>query len=62
MIQSFTNYIKGSIDELKKVTWPTKEETIWYSIIVIIATIVSVGVLTIVDYGLSALVDFLLTT
>lgn len=60
MIKALNNYIKGSIDELKKVTWPTRDETVWFSIIVIIATIISVGILTIVDYGLSSVVSFLL--
>jgi len=29
------NYIKGSIEEMKKVTWPTKKETRNYTYLVI---------------------------
>lgn len=30
-----TNYIKGSIEEMKKVSWPTKKETQKYTLLVI---------------------------
>lgn len=33
------NYIKGAIDEMKKVTWPTKKETYQYSMLVISVSI-----------------------
>jgi preprotein translocase subunit SecE len=59
MIRALINYIKLSIDELKKVTWPTKSETASYSIIVIVSTIISVGLLTVIDYGLNSIVDYL---
>ncbi len=29
------NYIKASIEEMKKVTWPTKKETYQYTMLVI---------------------------
>ena len=61
MWQSLTKYLKGSLDELKKVTWPTREEVVRYSIIVILSTLVSIGVLVAVDYGLSELVDWLVS-
>jgi preprotein translocase subunit SecE len=35
MANKITNYIKGSIEEMKKVTWPTKKETINYTFLVI---------------------------
>jgi len=60
MIHSLTKYIKGSIDELKKVTWPTREETVRYSIIVIVATLISVGLLTLIDFGLNNIIDILI--
>jgi preprotein translocase subunit SecE len=61
MIRDLINYIKLSIDELKKVTWPTKAETARYSIIVIVSTIISVGLLTVIDYGLNSIVDYLVS-
>ena len=34
-MEKFINYIKTSIAELKKVSWPTKKETYNYTLIVI---------------------------
>jgi preprotein translocase subunit SecE len=34
-MNNFSNYIKSSIAELKKVSWPTKKETYKYTTIVI---------------------------
>ncbi len=35
MVNKFVNYLKGSIEEMKKVTWPTKKETQSYTLLVI---------------------------
>lgn len=35
MLQALKNYLVGSVAEMKKVTWPTKEQTINYSLLVI---------------------------
>ncbi|MDD4996150.1 MAG: preprotein translocase subunit SecE [Patescibacteria group bacterium] len=53
MFQKFTNYIKNSIAELKKVSWPTKEQAINNTILVVG---VSLGVAIFLG-----LIDFLLT-
>lgn len=45
-MNKLTNYIKESIIEMKKVTWPTKKETQNYTILVIgisIATMIFLG-------------------
>ncbi len=34
-MNKLTNYIKGSVEEMKKVTWPTKKETYNYTLLVI---------------------------
>ncbi|MFH1233266.1 MAG: preprotein translocase subunit SecE [Patescibacteria group bacterium] len=34
-MNKITNYIKASIEEMKKVTWPTKKETYSYTTLVI---------------------------
>ena len=39
--------------ELKKVTWPSKDETIRMTIVVIITTIVVGAYVGIIDYGLT---------
>lgn len=35
MANKLINYIKGSAEEMKKVTWPTKKETYNYTLLVI---------------------------
>ena len=35
MVKKFVNYLKASTEELKKVSWPTKQETYKYSVLVI---------------------------
>ncbi len=40
-MNKLTNYIKASIEEMKKVSWPTKKETYNYTLLVIF---ISVGV------------------
>jgi preprotein translocase subunit SecE len=35
-MKTFFNYIKESIGEIKFIKWPTREETIWFTIAVIV--------------------------
>lgn len=52
-IQSLITYLKASIEELKKVAWPTKAETFRYSTLVIgisLALAIAIGMF---DYALS---------
>lgn len=35
MLNKLINYIKASIEEMKKVTWPSKKETYNYTVLVI---------------------------
>jgi preprotein translocase subunit SecE len=39
IIKKAQDYVKGSLEELKKVVWPTKKQTINYSIIVVVMTL-----------------------
>ena len=34
-----TEYLKGSLSEMKKVTWPTKKETKNYTLLVILVSV-----------------------
>ncbi|MFC1598984.1 preprotein translocase subunit SecE [Patescibacteria group bacterium] len=36
LVNKLVQYIKESIAELKKVTWPTRKETINYTLLVIV--------------------------
>lgn len=44
------NYIKASVEEMKKVTWPTKKETYNYTLLVIGISIALAAFLGSIDY------------
>lgn len=46
----FDNYIKESIAELKKVTWPTKKETYRYTFLVLTISLLVAVFLGALDY------------
>lgn len=50
MLNNLTEYIKNSKLELKKVNWPSKNTTVNYTILVIMASIVVAAFLALVDY------------
>ena len=43
------NFLRGAIEELKKVTWPTKEQTINSTITVLIAVVLCAVLIWVVD-------------
>ncbi len=54
---SLVNYFKESRDELKKVSWPSREQTIRYTAIVAVASVV-VGLVTgAFDYLLTLIIE-----
>ncbi len=54
------DYFQGAIGEMKKVTWPTKKQTIQYSIFVIAMSIAMMVFFGVLDFGLNKLVAFLI--
>jgi len=50
LLKSAKNYFIGAYRELKKVTWPTKKQTINYSILVIAMSISVALFFSILDY------------
>ncbi|MBM3230974.1 preprotein translocase subunit SecE [Candidatus Peregrinibacteria bacterium] len=54
-------YINDSISELRHVRWPTRQQAIRLSIIVIGFTLVSSLAFGVIDYALSLIVTFLLS-
>ncbi len=50
MPNKLTNYIKASIEEMKKVTWPTKKETYSYTFLVLGISLAVAAFLGILDY------------
>mgnify|MGYP000016316667 CR=1 FL=1 len=50
MFTAIKNYFVGSFQEMKKVTWPTKSQTINYSVLVIGLTVGMALLLGVLDY------------
>jgi preprotein translocase subunit SecE len=57
---SLNNYIKSSVEEMKKVTWPTKKETYNYTILVILISLGTAAFLGALDYIFSWLLQLAL--
>ncbi|EKD32708.1 MAG: hypothetical protein ACD_76C00161G0007 [uncultured bacterium] len=55
------NYLKEAKEELKKVTWPSRANTVRYSILIFAVSIAVAAYFGILDYGLNAGLDALLT-
>ena len=53
-------FIPETIAELKKVTWPTRQETIYLTSIVIVVTVIMAIGLWAVDLGFTELMDKIL--
>jgi preprotein translocase subunit SecE len=50
-MNKLTTYIKESIEEMKKVTWPTKKETYQYTILIIGISLIMAVFLGLLDQG-----------
>lgn len=61
MINKIAEYLRGSIEELHQVRWPTRQQAVRLSLIVVAFVAVSAVLFGIMDFGLSALVKFLLS-
>ncbi|HEX2049275.1 MAG TPA: preprotein translocase subunit SecE [Actinomycetota bacterium] len=44
------DFVKEVVAELKKVAWPTRQEVVAYSIVVVVATVVIAAVIFAMDY------------
>lgn len=56
------NFLQEVREELNKVVWPTREQTVRYSILVIIVSVVVGALLGGLDYLLTAFTSFLIET
>ncbi len=54
------SYLRGSIEELNHVRWPTRQQAVRLSIITILFMLISAAVLGLVDSALTAAVRFLI--
>jgi len=60
-IQQFREFFEQSKVEIKKVTWPTRKETISTGVAVLILTLVMAVYLGVVDVALSKMVELILS-
>jgi preprotein translocase SecE subunit len=60
IIRKIQEYFIGASQELAKVAWPSKQESISLTIIVLISIIVSMLILAGIDWGLSKIVNLLI--
>lgn len=56
-MQKIINYLQGAMAEIKKVTWPTKKETMQYSGLVIVLSIVVAAFLGGLDYVFNLIIQ-----
>lgn len=57
IFNKISNYIRESIAELKKVTWPTKKQTVNYTLLIIGISLVVAFFIGVVDYILTLSVE-----
>ena len=51
MASKIVNYFKESLEEFGKVTWPTKNQAVILSVIVLVVCGILAGFLAVLDYG-----------
>jgi preprotein translocase subunit SecE len=61
MKEKIIRYVKETIVEMKKVTWPSKQELIGSTIVTVFVTVVVSVFIFAVDQGLSTLISFVLS-
>ncbi|NCC70054.1 preprotein translocase subunit SecE [bacterium] len=54
------NYFKSSVEELKKVTWLSKQEAISHTVVVIVICLAVGLFLGFIDFGLTKLLEILI--
>jgi len=61
MFERFANYMRGTKEELKKITWSSKEDTIRYSVLVAVITLITAasfaGLDFLFSYGLKLIIE-----
>lgn len=54
-------FVRGTHEELKRVTWPTKQELINHTVVVLIAVVLSAALIWIIDTFFSGLFRLILS-
>ena len=59
-VNIIVNYFKGAYRELGKVSWPTRQEIIYLTLIVITVIVAAVLILGSIDFGLTELINLII--
>jgi preprotein translocase SecE subunit len=59
-MNSIVNYINGALEELRQVRWPTRQQAIRFSGIVIVFVLACSALFGAIDFGLSELMQAVL--
>ncbi len=59
-IKAIVTYVRSSIAELKKVTWPSRDTTFRYSVLVIIVSVAVATFFATLDFGFSKAIRLLI--
>jgi preprotein translocase subunit SecE len=60
-MQNFINYLKETKAEMKHVSWPTKDQTIAFTVLVIVLSLFIAMLLGVFDVGFRKAVEFLIS-
>jgi len=60
-MNAITSYIRSSFEELTKVVWPTKNQAVRLTLIVVAFCFLMAIILAAVDYGFSYLFNLIIT-
>lgn len=61
MFDSIIAYFRSSKEELEKVNWPSKEETLRYSVLIIVGSVAAAVLFGALDFGLNRTVQALIS-
>lgn len=59
-IKQFIQFLKEVKGELEKVSWPSRDEVVNFTIVVIVTVVIVAFYLGLIDYGLSHGINYLL--
>jgi preprotein translocase subunit SecE len=54
---SIVQYVKSTFGEFRQITWPTYQDVIRYTILVVVTIVIAVLILTAFDYGMQQLTN-----
>ncbi len=56
-VRLIVDYFRGAFEEFRRVIWPTRQQVINYTLLVIATIVVGTSFLTAFQYGMQILVD-----